>query len=99
VEGAPTAKELLDLLEGAPVTTVDVNKQSEAVTKLLTAISLHAVVHPDSKEVFIRRGLELARSPDVNTRLRAFVLLASWIGEDPRIDKAIDDMEIPRSAL
>jgi len=90
----PETKKLLDLLDNTHVTTINLDKTSEAVQKLFVMISLHVDIHPQSKEFFIRRGLQLAISSNIKDHSKAFLLLSLWSREDPRVDRAIGSMNI-----
>jgi hypothetical protein len=85
-------EELLGLLDAIPVTTsIEVCGQSQDLQKLLGAIALHAAADAVAQETYIRRALEMARCNRVESRRKAFLLLSRWMGDDPRVEAAIDE--------
>jgi len=96
----PEGKQLLALLDTAHVTSASYSNVSEGVQKLLIMISTNADIYPQSQGFFIRRALELAGSPNLEERLKAFLLLTVFKHlNDSRVEKAIADIELPRSAF
>jgi len=86
---------LLDLLDNIYVSSHALSECSETVNKLLLLISLHTDTNPASKEIFIRKAMELADSPSLQDRRKAFLLLTLWIHEkNPRVEKAIKRIKI-----
>ena len=88
--GNKQIQDLLDLLDRMRVSSLQVDGNSD-MSRLLAAVKMLELVDPSSKETFIQKGFELARSTDRFERMKAFQLLILWVNEDSRVDKSLED--------
>lgn len=84
--------ELFSMVRKTPVKhSLRVDKQPKETRELVKIINLHCLTNPTAKEEFIARGLELARSSNLDDKFRTWFLFVTWVNDnDSRIDFALE---------